>query len=405
MKQIHNKYRYALSLTSQFYFCGIPLRLDTTPKCTLNCLYCFAMSRGGRRTSRSLVANPDSISLKLRQSLECKDTKNDIIGEMLSRKMPIHFGGMSDPFSNADISSVSREILHDFSLYHYPVIVSTKNTQALMDPKTMKIIKNMTNIAIQISFTSLEFEKARIVEPNVPSVLKRINAIKELADNGVHVIARLQPLFPCSEWIAADDLIPKLGKAGCKHVAVEYLKLPVEKHLSQINKMFKAIHWDGYYYYHRNGAKLIGREWILPIEYKWDKIQILIDSIHGNNMTYGSADYGLYHMGDTGCCCGIDNLPGFRNWFDGNISNAIKRSNSQDIYFDLVKKNWFPTGSARMYINSHSRLEAHNDIFSYIRERWNSPGTVNAPDCYSGIVWNGKRDEQGDCIYHKKEFR
>ena len=53
------KYNYSLSLTSQFYFCGIPYRLDTKPKCELNCSYCFAMSRGGRRTETSLIADPN----------------------------------------------------------------------------------------------------------------------------------------------------------------------------------------------------------------------------------------------------------------------------------------------------------------------------------------------------------
>jgi hypothetical protein len=43
-------HRYALALTTQFYFRGVPFRLDTCPKCTLNCSYCFA------RACRCLLA-------------------------------------------------------------------------------------------------------------------------------------------------------------------------------------------------------------------------------------------------------------------------------------------------------------------------------------------------------------
>lgn len=135
------KYKYALSPTSQFYFCGLPLRLDTTPKCTLNCLYCFAMSRGGRRTSRKLIASPDSIARKLLRALDGQGQAIDIVGEMLSRKVPIHFGGISDPFSNASVAAISRELLVHFSNYDYPVVISTKNTNLLLEYETMKIIK------------------------------------------------------------------------------------------------------------------------------------------------------------------------------------------------------------------------------------------------------------------------
>src|SRR5438105_6619983 len=40
-------YRYGLALTSQFYFCGLPLKLDTYSKCSFKCSYCFAHARGG----------------------------------------------------------------------------------------------------------------------------------------------------------------------------------------------------------------------------------------------------------------------------------------------------------------------------------------------------------------------
>lgn len=53
--------KYKLSLTSQFYFCGIPFRLDVKPKCETNCLYCFIMARGGRRTNRFLIADTNAL--------------------------------------------------------------------------------------------------------------------------------------------------------------------------------------------------------------------------------------------------------------------------------------------------------------------------------------------------------
>lgn len=67
------------------------------------------MSRGGRRTSRKLIANPDSITRKLSRSRGDNVSKKDAIEEMLSQQVPIHFGGISDPFSNASVAVGCRE--------------------------------------------------------------------------------------------------------------------------------------------------------------------------------------------------------------------------------------------------------------------------------------------------------
>lgn len=399
----YSKYRYALSLTSQFYFCGVPLRLDTAPKCTLNCLYCFAMARGGRRTSRTLIASADSIHSKLVKSLETSEKQNDIIGDMLARRMPIHFGGISDPFCNGLIASVSMEILNYLGEYDYPVVVSTKNTRLLRSDAAMKALTKMRHLAVQVSFSCLDPRIADVIEPRVPCPSERLRWLRELSHEGVHVIARLQPLIPSLEAHAAEDLIPELAAAGCEHVVVEHLKLPVEKKISLIKDMFESIHWNGYDFYQQNGAHLVGREWILPRELMWERLQALVSSIHLHGMTYGSADYGLYHMGDTDCCCGIDNLEGFDNWFKGNLSYVIRHAQSSDLTFSGVEHNWFPRGSIRMYVNSNCRLSAGNNVLSYLRQKWNSPGSANAPDSYLGISWHGSVGAEGDHVYTKKE--
>jgi DNA repair photolyase len=340
---------------------------------------------------------------KLLHTLTDNGRKKDVIEEMLSQQVPIHFGGVSDPFSNASVATVTREMLVHLSNYHYPVVVSTKNTDLLLEYETMKIITEMKNIAIQISFTSLDVGKTQQIEPQAPPTMARLQCVDKLARAGIHVIARLQPLFPSFESQVAEDLIPKLGSSGCKHVTVEYLKLPVEKSLSLTKSMFDVMNWDGYDFYHQHGARLIGREWILPNEFRWERLQPLIRRIHECGMTYGSADYGLNHMGDTDCCCGIDGLPGFNNWFKGNFSNMARHTNSPKLTFNWIEDNWSPRGSIKMYMNSNCRLNGDNNIVSYLRKKWNSPGTVNAPDSLLGISWNRDRDATGNCVYVREE--
>ncbi len=63
-------YTTPFSVTSQFGFCGLPLRLDTYRGCGFQCSYCFARYRGGNRPMENIVpANPNAIQRVLDRAL------------------------------------------------------------------------------------------------------------------------------------------------------------------------------------------------------------------------------------------------------------------------------------------------------------------------------------------------
>ncbi len=360
------------------------------------------MARGGRRTSRSQQANPESLLRKLRKSLRPKSTDQSVIGYLLRRRVPIHFGGMSDPFSTPEIAAVSYQLLRVLNKFDYPVVISTKNTDLLSAPATVELMRRMKHLAVQISFSSLPVDITSRLEPLAPSVEARVAALSYLAGYGIPTMARLQPFFPLPEASVVFDLIQTLAGAGCNHVTIEHLKLPVEKRLSLVEELFKALNWDGYAFYRQRGARLVGREWILPQDFMWGRLLPIVAQIRGSGMTYGSADYGLTHMGDTQCCCGVDNIPGFSNWFAGNLSCAVRGSPSSVVDLASLAGNWFPSGSIGMYMNSHCRSGNGNDMLSHLVQKWNSPGTVNAPDSFMGISCHGQHDEDGNCVYSRE---
>lgn len=398
----NGRYNYALSPTSQFYFCGVPLRLDVTPKCPLDCLYCFAMARGGRRTRRYQHIDPERLKRKL-DLIFLRGKTIDLASELVSRRVPIHFGGISDPFSDDMTSNLARECIRELGRYGCPVVLSTKNTFELARDETLSLLKGYGHISVQVSISTSNDAFAAHAEPRVPTPDERVNDIAKLANEGIHCACRVQPLIAPEIQNVSSDLIPAVAAAGCSHVIVEFLKLPVEKNISLVREFEAAVDWDAYDYYRAEGAKLVGREWLLPPAHKWELLQPVLEAIRSHGMTYGAGDYGLHHLGDTRCCCGVDRLPGFGNWFKGSIANLVTLRRGRRIGFSRSGAVWFPEMSLRRIMNSRCRLKStRQDMKGYIEAKWNSPGTANAPDAYLGVRWSGERDENGDCIYIRK---
>jgi DNA repair photolyase len=359
------------------------------------------MSRGGRRTSTSLIADPGKIQKKIARLYETGKINTDIIDALLLAKMPVHFGGMSDPFATPEISERTLKILQILNEIDLPIVLSTKNTTPLIKDSIFFRISKLKNLVVQISISLINQVYSSMLEPYVPTPKERIKAIEFLTKQGVYTIVRLQPLFANTLDETKDVLIPALGEAGAKHIILEFLKLPVETNLGRTEEIFKVLNWDGATYYKKMHAERNGREWMLPAQIKWELLQPLINQIHNYGMTYGAGDYGLNHLGDTDCCCGIDKIEGFSNWNHNNFSNWIKNNRTNVIIFNDKIQEVMPSQGIGMYINSHSRIAGEQTLFNYLKNKWNRPGTTNAPDSYLGVQWKGDFDEKGNCVYYK----
>lgn len=389
-------YEYACAPTSQFYFCGVPFRLDIKPKCKLDCAYCFAASRGGRRTNAEQIINIDSFTKKYELAKHGNFKKSDIIVEMLSVKHVLHIGGMSDPFCDAASTSAFYEIFEILSKDNYPVVISTKKPSSI---EVRNALYDYRNAIVQVSLPIINEELQTKIEPYADSVQLRLAMMKQLIDSGVNVVCRVQPIIPQ----LIDDIpkiIDELEKIGCVHVVFEFLKLPVEQNSMNTALLSEIFEEDMLRHFHTLGAKLIGREWLLPTEYRYKNIIPLKKYANSKGISVSLADYGLYHFSDIDCCCGIDKFGLECEWNKGNFSNLIRNKKGL-LYFSDILDFKHPEKSITKYINSHCRIEV-NTMVNQLRNRWNKPGTVNAPDCYIGVEYTGKKDDAGDCIYINK---
>jgi DNA repair photolyase len=141
-------YSTPFSITSQFAFCGLPLRLDTYRGCGFSCSYCFARNRGGNLPDQGIrPANIETIRRVFSRSLQ--DGGPGVISEFLRRRIPIHLGGMSDPLQPAEeryqVTLTTLELLRQNS---YPTVLSTRSALVIRSPY-FELITTMHPLVVQ----------------------------------------------------------------------------------------------------------------------------------------------------------------------------------------------------------------------------------------------------------------
>lgn len=104
---------------SQIILCNLPVRFDTYRGCSHGCRYCFAQ----KKNDISHIERDESVD-GLRSFIEGKRGNET---EWCDWNIPIHWGGMSDPFQPVEKQiRASYECLKLLAKTKYPFVVSTK---------------------------------------------------------------------------------------------------------------------------------------------------------------------------------------------------------------------------------------------------------------------------------------
>ena len=148
------------------------------------------------------------------------------VDEFLSRRIPIQFGGMTDPFSSFEQKTgATRELLEILTAYKYPTLISTKST-TLANPDYSKLVAD-GNYLVRFSISVIHEADRVKIEKGTPSPAELFQTIRTLSDLGIRCAVRFQPIIPGHEQCAF-DLIKRANDAGARHITLEYLKLPTD---------------------------------------------------------------------------------------------------------------------------------------------------------------------------------
>lgn len=383
-----------LAPTTQFYFCALPLRLDTYASCSFGCSYCFAASRGGARPSMRGQFPPESLRRRLAR-IERSASVASVVDEFILRRQPIHLGGMSDPFSPQERrEGVSLAVLRILAKHGYPTVVSTKGT-LFAHPEYLDVLVS-GNFFIQVSFSALDDSFAERIERGTPSPSQRLDALAIAAASGVRVSMRHQPVLPGRERDIRTGVVAA-ANAGCSHYGLEFLKVAVEKSSQRrLGTEVDLVLGEA-------GVRREGREWLLPLERRLPWVLEARRTAHAVGLSFGAADNDLLPLSDgDACCSGADLcLPEPGSPYRHNYLEAVRRAAGGIVRRESVHGEWVPKRTLARFVNSRSRLARNRgaSMVDYIDHNWNGRANGPSPGMFAGVRATDEMDNRGFRIY------
>lgn len=276
---------------SQIVLCDLPIRFDTYKGCSHACKYCFVQ----RKKDIADIEKGETAKALLNfiKGQRSQDTS------WCDWDIPLHWGGMSDPFQPCEkIHRLSMECLKVFAETKYPFVVSTKGKLIISD-EYLNILKDC-NCVVQISMVCSQYDK---LELGAPSYEERIEMVRRLSKVVKRVNVRIQP-YMTQVFKDVKNNMKKLAEAGAYGVILEGMKFAKKK----------------------DGLEKVGADFCYPKEILQQQFIKLKEEAHKYGLKFYCGENRLRTLGDDMCCCGIDDLEGFK----GNSYNICHLINNKD---------------------------------------------------------------------------
>lgn len=335
MVEDNKVYHECMQLTSQFKFCPNAFRVDMYRGCDFGCNYCFANMEAFKEVGTGLSmwreADIKEVRKKFQTAFDTTKESKSVVIELLRNRVPIHCGGMSDPFQKREFDRhLTLELIKLSKEYNYPIVFSTK-TSWLPDEYFEYLDPSIH--AFQVSIMGLNCEYVRKWESNTPDSVDRVKFVKKLRDLGFWCSVRIQPVIDVDE---CEKLIEYL-KDIPSYYSIEHLHIIMDSHSAKTTLLKYCTNPQDFT--HENGL----------FEFKHDvKVknqERLIKVANKFGVKVGVADNDLHYMSQSRCCCGIDLIGGqFDNYLKFNTCYLSTGESNIDEMF-------IPKSNCRRHMN------------------------------------------------------
>lgn len=318
-------YHECMQLTSQFKFCPNAFRVDMYRGCDFGCKYCFAnmeaFNEVGTGLSQWREAKISDVKAKFKLALETDKESKSTVVELLRHRVPLHCGGMSDPFQSREWDlGLTKELIKISNEYNYPIMFSTK-TNSL--PNDYYKLLNPEIHAFQVSIMGWSNEYIKKWESNTASAQSRAEFVQLLRnDFNIWCGVRIQPIIDVEECAKLMYMLEDIPS---------YYSL---EHLHIMSDSFPAIKAVMDNKLDMSQFVSIGGVTEVRHDIKEQNIKRLTLIANKYGIKVGAADNDLHYMSQSRCCCGIDTInPNFDNYLKFNSTYlSTGDSNVADLF-------------------------------------------------------------------------
>jgi DNA repair photolyase len=193
--------------------------------CEHGCIYCYArpthafqgLSPGLDFETR-LFVKPDAPELLARE----------LAAPGYEPKM-IALGTNTDPYQPLERKwQLTRRILEVLRDANHPVGIVTKSALVMRDLDILSEMAKKGLAKVALSVTTLDHRLARAMEPRASTPVRRLEAIRALANAGVPTAVMMAPIIPAINDSEIERILDAAASAGATEAGYVMLRLPLE---------------------------------------------------------------------------------------------------------------------------------------------------------------------------------
>ncbi len=193
--------------------------------CEHGCIYCYA-----RPTHSYLNLSP---GLDFETQIFGKANAAALLRRELCRPghvpSPINLGSATDPYQPVERDArLTRQVLEVLDACRHPFTIVTKSALVRRDIDILARAAQRRQVQVMLSITTLDNELSRVLEPRASSALRRLQAVRALADAGVPVAVNVAPIIPFVNEPEIEAIVGAAAAAGARAVQFTVLRLPWE---------------------------------------------------------------------------------------------------------------------------------------------------------------------------------
>jgi DNA repair photolyase len=195
---------------------------NTYRGCAHNCVYCNV-----RYTHEYLGLETGEFAHRIL----VKDNAAQVLDRELSRpkwkhNLTVNLATVTDPYQPAEHQfHITQQVLDVFLKHHNALMVTTKSDLILRDLDLLTQIAQTGFLNVVITLPTLNEDLRKRIEPNAPSVEKRLQVIQTLHEAGITTGVTAIPILPYITDRKEDihDLIRTIANHGADYVIVDVL--------------------------------------------------------------------------------------------------------------------------------------------------------------------------------------